>query len=298
MRPSLDDMIVFRSVVDARSFTLAAERLGRAKSAVSQIVSRLEADLNCRLLYRTTRALSLTEAGARFFAHCSDLQRAYDRAVADLSVGVTELSGTLAVTTPHALSAVLVAPAMELFLSRHPKMRIRMIAADEPVDLIEARIDLALRVGLRAGQTARIVTLGTLGECLYASPQYVERAGGMPPDLNALASWDHIANEWQGDPVTYRLGDADVIRVSPRIRCNTAPDILRLTEQGLGVALLPDLVARQAVAAGRLVRLHRIDATAVNAVHNFASIAPRKVTDFIGALREVLRGEPALSKGH
>ncbi len=295
MRPSLDDMIVFRSVVDARSFTLAAERLGRAKSAVSQIVSRLEADLNCRLLHRTTRALSLTEAGARFFAHCNDLQRAYDSAVADVSANAAELSGTLFVTMPHALSAPLVAPATALFIRRHPKMRVRLVTADRPIDLVEERIDLAVRVGAQAGQAARIVTLGSLTESLYASPDYIRRAGGVPAETAALQTWDHIANEWQGDPVTYRLGGAVALRVSPRIRCDTVLDSLGLADQGLGVALLPDLVARQAVSDGRLLPLCRVDASAVHAVHNFASAAPRKVADFIQALHEVLRDQPVLS---
>lgn len=295
MRPSLDDMIVFRSVVDARSFTLAAERLGRAKSAVSQIVARLEADLNCRLLHRTTRALSLTDAGARLLAHCNDLQRTYDSAITDVSVSAAELSGTLFVTMPHALSAPLVAPATALFLRRHPKMRVRLVTADRPVDLVEARIDLAVRVGAQAGQAARIVTLGALTESLYASPDYIRRAGGVPSDAAALADWDHIANEWQGDPVTYRLPGSAAIRVSPRVRCDTVLDSLSLTDQGLGVALLPDLVAGEGVADDRLSRLFRVDASAVHAVHNFASATPKKVADFIQALREVLRGQPVLS---
>ncbi len=295
MRPSLDDMIVFRSVVDARSFTLAAERLGRAKSAVSQIVSRLEADLNCRLLHRTTRALSLTESGARFFAHCNDLQRAYDSAIADISANAAELSGTLFVTMPHALSAPLVAPATSLFLRRHPKMRVRLVTADRPIDLVEPRIDLAVRVGAQAGQAARIVTLGSLTESLYASPDYIRRCGGVPADAAAFVTWDHIANGWQGDPVTYHLGGAGALRVSPRIRCDTVLDSLGLADHGLGVALLPDLVARQAVVDGRLLPLARVDASAVHAVHNFAATAPRKVTDFIHALQKVLRGQPLLS---
>lgn len=287
MKPNLLDMMVFVAVVEARSFTAAAERLGRTKSAVSQAVARLEADLDCRLMQRSTRALSMTEAGARLYAHCRDLKEAYVSALADLSTESADLSGLLSVTAPHALCESLVVPAMDRFLTRNRAMRVRLIAEDAQVDLIEMQIDLALRVGEPKGQAARIARLGTLRESLYASTDQVARYG-RPGSLAELADWDHIANVWQGDPVTYRKG-SNRLKVSPRVRCNTLPEILHLVERGLGVALLPDLVVAESVDKGILTHLFDIAATPLFSVHNFASRPPPKVVSFTKLLRAELR---------
>ena len=295
MKPSLLDMLVFLEVVEARSFTAAAKRLGRGKSAVSQTVARLEADLGSRLLYRSTRSLSLTEAGARLYAHCRDLRGTYEAALADLRSETAEPSGTLAVTAPHALCAPAVAPAISRFLDLHPKMRVRLLAEDSQVDLIEARLDLAVRVGMPKEQAARISKLGTLGESLYASPGYVARNGGRPGNLAALADWDHIANDWQGDPVRYPSIEGSQLRVAPRLRCSALPDILRLAERGAGVALLPDLTAEESLAGGALVRLFAISVTPVYAMHHFRTRPPIKVRSFTRLLRAELKRRTAPS---
>lgn len=288
MKPNLIDMMTFQAVVEARSFTAAAERLGRTKSAVSQSVSRLEADLDCRLLQRSTRALSMTEAGARFLSHCQELKQTYDAAVADLSAEQGDPAGLLSLTAPHALCGPLVVPAIERFLTVQGKVRVRLVAEDAPVDLIETGIDLAIRVGRPKEQAARIARLGVLRESLYASPACVARFGGVPEKLSELADWDHIANSWQGNPVTYTRGGGR-LRVSPRIRCNTLPEILQLVERGLGVALLPDLAVAGQMAEARLTRLFTIAETPLHTMHNFAARPPRKVVDFVKLLRAELR---------
>lgn len=294
MNPDLNDMLVFREVVEARSFTAAAKRLGRSKSAVSQTMTRLEADLDCRLLYRSTRSLSLTEAGARLYAHCRDLKDSYDAALADLRSDAMDPSGTLTLTAPHALCAPLVVPAIARFLALYAGMRVRLVAEDAPVDLIEARIDLAIRVGYPKAQAAHISKLGSVGESLYASPDCVARMGGPPRDLAALLAWDHIANDWQGDPVRYRALDGSHLRVAPRIRCNALPDILRLAETGAGVALLPDLAAKESLARGALHRLFAISVTPVHSLHHFRTRPPKKVQSFTKLLRAELRQSATL----
>ena len=292
MKPSLHDMLVFLEVVEARSFTAAAKRLGRTKSAVSQAVARLEVDFGSRLLYRSTRSLSLTEAGTRLYAHCQDLRGTYETALGDLRADSVEPSGTLTVTAPHALCAPAVTPAISSFLDLYPKMRVRLLAEDSPVDLIEARLDLAVRVGMPKVQAARISKLGALGESLYASPDCIARNGGLPRDLAALAEWDHIANDWQGDPVSYPSAEGSRLRVAPRLRCSALPDILRLAEMGAGVALLPDLAAEESAARGALVRLFAIAVTPVYAMHHFRTRPPMKVRSFTRLLRAELKPRP------
>ncbi len=286
--PSLADMMVFHEVVEARTFTAAATRLGRTKSAVSQAVSRLEADLGTRLLQRSTRVLSLTEAGQRFYSRCIEVRTAYDQAVEEARSDASQLSGTLSITAPHALSGSVVASAIAEFAQEHQEMRVRLIAEDSRLDLIGFAIDLAIRVGRPEGQAARVLRIGSLQDGLYASERYVEAKGGVPSEAEELAEWAHIANEWQGDPLVYKLAGGATLKVAPRIRANSTPDVLRLTELGLGVSRVPDLDTMQREGP-RLVRVAAMSAAPLYATHNFAARAPRKVTAFIRILKRQLQ---------
>lgn len=293
MKPNLEDMQVFLEVVEARTFTAAAERLGRTKSAVSQAVTRLEDDLGTRLLYRSTRSLSLTDAGTRFFAHCCDIRSSYDTALADIKAAEADPSGTLSLTAPKALCGSLIVPAIGRFVELYPEISVRLRADDSPADLIESQIDLAVRVGDPDVQSAKISKLGVLREGLYASPECIAAHGGSPSDLTGIADWVHIANDWQGVPVRYHTADGLVIRVTPRIRCNSFHEILRLAEIGAGVARLPDSVAAESVVTGTLVRLFEVGAAPIFTMHLFAKRPPAKVRIFIQLIRDKLKAHPA-----
>lgn len=292
MTPNLPDMLVFLDVVEARSFTAAAARLGRTKSAVSQAVGRLEQDVGARLLHRSTRSLSLTEAGTRLLARCREIRQTYEEAVADFATDRDDPTGLLTVTAPHPLCAPVLVPTVDRFLRDHGSMRVRLIAEDTPMNLIEAGVDLAVRVGEPRQQSARIARLGTMGESLYASRGYVAARGGPPDDLRDLAAWDHIANEWQGSPITYGLVAGPLLRVEPRLRSNAFPALLDLTAAGLGVARLPDAAARDRVRAGTLVALAAIGRSPIYALHHFDRHPPPKVRRFVALLRAALR-DPA-----
>lgn len=297
MKPNLEDMRVFLEVVEARSFTAAAERLGRTKSAVSQAVTRLEDDLGTRLLYRSTRSLSLTDAGTRFLAHCRDIRNAYDTALADIKTEA-DPSGILSLTAPNALCGPVIVPLIGRFVKLYPDISVRLQADDSPMDLIESQIDLAVRVGEPDIQSARVSKLGVLHESLYASPDCIAAHGGPPAELAGMADWDHIANEWQGVPVKYRTADGAAIRVTPRIRCNSLHDILRLAEMGAGIARLPDTAAAESVARGSLVRLFGVGSAPVHSMHLFERKPPARVRIFVQMMRDSLRSDrsPATRK--
>ncbi len=289
MNPNPADMLVFLEVVEARSFTGAADRLGRTKSAVSQTVTRLEDDLGCKLLYRSTRTLSLTEAGTRFHAHCRELRHTYDTALTDTRNAGTEGDGLLTVTAPHALSAPLMLPVITDFTQQFPKVQIRLFSSDTAMNLAEARIDLAVRVGEPKQQGARVSRLGNITESLYASPGYIAQQPPFTGDLSDLAGWDHIANDWQGNPVSYDVPKGERLKVKPRIRCNTLPDVHYLAIAGAGIALLPDIVARDAHQRGTLQAVMPMGAAPVFSVHEFGRHPPGKVKTFIEMLRARLK---------
>lgn len=289
MRLGLADMLVFLEVVEARSFSAAAERLGRTRSAISQAVSRLEEDVGSRLLYRSTRSLTLTEPGTRLLTRCHDIRQSYDGAVADMMSLSHDPSGHLTVTAPHALCASFLVSAVGRFLAEFPEMSVRLIAEDARIDLIEAQIDLAIRVGTPDGQTAKVSKLGQLGESLFASPDYIAQQGGVPQDIRDLCQWRHIANDWQGTPITYTTTDGAQFKVEPRLRCNSFPNILTLTEASLGVARLPDSAADPSIRSGRLVALADLGSTPIHSMHQFDKNPPPKVRRFLETLRVQLR---------
>ncbi len=286
MKPDVQDMMVFMAVVEARSFTGASIHLGRTKSAISQTISRLESDMDTRLLLRSTRSLTLTEAGAQFYDSCANIKHAYDTAIESFWEDTSDPQGNLSVTAPHALCGDIVAPAIKQFFAHYPKMHIRLIAEDASVKMIEEPIDVAIRVGDPDGQTARITKIGTLTESLYAHPDYIASQGGVPDDLTQLANWDHLANEWQGNPVTFRIDNDITFKVKPRARCNAMPDILRLTQSGLGVARLPDIIAASSTANKTLTPIAPLSETPIYAIHPFSNKPPQKVRQFIKLVRQ------------
>ncbi|AWF80415.1 hypothetical protein BTJ40_06095 [Microbulbifer sp. A4B17] len=289
MKPSLEDMQVFLAVVEARSFTLAADRLERTKSAVSQAVTRLESDIGTRLLYRSTRSLSLTEAGSEFYAHCREIKDIYNSALAGLRNSSDKLAGSLSVTAPHALCGPVIVPAIIKLAEQHPHLKIRLLANDSPMDLIESQVDLAIRVGNLELQSAKISKLGLLGESLYASPQLIDNQCGVPTDLTELENWPHISNDWQGSPLKYELQSGVQVRATPKIRCNSLHDIVQLTEAGIGVARLPDIIARKKVKNGILCPITSVAAAPIHYMHLFSKRPPAKVQIFVKAVKAQLQ---------
>ncbi len=188
-------MITFLELVECKSFTLAADTLGLTKSAISHAVKRLETDVGQKLLLRSTRSLSITDAGTRILPHCRQLRATYALTLSDLETMNQNATDTLTVTVPDALRQTLVVPVLAKMREQHSRLSLRLIADDQPMKLIEQKIDIAIRVGVSRPQTAMVRRIGTLREDLYASASYIEARDGVPNDLSALKEWDHIANE-------------------------------------------------------------------------------------------------------
>ena len=285
-------MLLLVTVVEAGSFTGAAARLGKTKSAVSQGISRLEEDLGVILLHRTTRKLSLTEEGMRFHRHCLAIAKLQEAAVDEVHASQDEPQGTLVVTAPSAVSSCLIAPVLERYLKNHPKMAVELLSADQRLDLVADGIDLAIRVGQPVEQTARQSKLGEMRDVFCATAGYVQQMGGGPDDLLALAGWDHIASDWQGAEVRLRDETGRQVAVQPRIRCSHLTDSLQFVRQGLGVGLLPDFAIRKELADGSLIALQDPEdcaVTGIYALHIYGKHPPLRVSNFLEMLKQELR---------
>lgn len=255
----LNGALVLVRVVQAGSFRAAAERLGMPKTTVSRKVSELEAQLGVQLLQRTTRKLSLTDAGLAFVEEA-------EAAIARLEAAqeaVTELQreprGRLRITTAVSIGELFLAPVLTPFLEAFPAVEVVLLLSDRLVDLVEERFDVAIRAGhLRdSGLIAR--RIGSASDRVVASPDYLARHGTpqRPSDLASHAclrfsrSGMEARSNWSFGAGTR----SSEVQVSGRLVSDDWVVLRTAAEQGLGIARLPGLLAHEAIQAGRLVPL-------------------------------------------
>src|ERR1700712_4019196 len=172
----LKPLAVFAEVVDAGSMSAAARRLGMSPSAVSQTIRALEHQGGVTLLHRSTRKLALTEAGERYYPHCQRMLEAARAAAQSLQHARDAPTGELRVSAPVGF-ALHVAPALAPLLAAAPLLRLRLLVDDAMIDLIDARIDVAIRIGRLADSNWVARRLCEFDTILCASPEYLARAG-------------------------------------------------------------------------------------------------------------------------
>lgn len=247
---------VFAAVVRHGSFTAAGRALGLPKSVVSDNVKALEQRCGARLLERTTRRLALTEAGTRVLASA----RRIEEAMQELSASLEDdrgPSGTLRVATTHDLATPLVAPVAARLVTEHPALRIELVADDATHDLVEQRLDVAVRLGSPRDSSYVIKRLATMDEPIVAAPELAER---LPPAVRPRelrgAPWVRHALV-SGETMTFLgpRGQMDELTVSVRAQANAGHAVLALLVGGAGVGVLPWHMVADALARGALVRL-------------------------------------------
>jgi DNA-binding transcriptional LysR family regulator len=255
----LNGALVLVRVVQAGSFRAAAERLGMPKTTVSRKVSELEAQLKVQLLQRTTRKLSLTDAGMAFVEEA-------EAAIARLEAAqeaVTELQreprGRLRITTAVSIGELFLAPLLTQFLEAFPTVEVVLLLSDRLVDLVEERFDLAIRAGHLGDSSLIARRIGSACDRVVASPDYLARHGTpkRPSDLASHAclrfsrSGAEPRSNWSFGAGT-RNSD---VTVSGRLVSDDWVVLRTAAEQGLGIARLPGLLAHGALQSGRLVPL-------------------------------------------
>ncbi|AIO34879.1 LysR family transcriptional regulator [Burkholderia pseudomultivorans] len=306
---NLNRLAIFVAVVDAGSLTAAAERLGLAKTVVSTHMQRLESEVGANLLVRTTRRLSVTDAGRAFYDACRDIVRATEHALDAVSSGTGVLRGTLRVSVPIDYGAQVVAAAIVALRDAHPALDVELVANDRVVDLVAENLDVAIRIGRLADSNYRAVQLGTYEKWLVASPAFVARHG-LPKDPSALAALPFVMLSSLPRPHTLELehtrgGSASVRCVAPVVS-NTATACRAIVLAGGGFGLLTDFSIADDVAAGRLVRLlpaWRSAPAGIHAVFPSTRLPSPKVRAFVDAMKArigempVRAGRPARRTG-
>jgi DNA-binding transcriptional LysR family regulator len=256
MLDSLRGYVVFAHVAQTQSFSRAAEQLGITKSAVSKHVAQLEADLGVQLIVRTTRKLSLTDAGARVFELCARVASDIDAAREAALDARTNIAGKIRITAPAALGRNYLMPLIAEFLALHPEVSIDAVFSDAYVDLLAERMDMALRVGDPGDQSLVTKRIARVEFFLVASPRYLELRGvpRVPADL-AQHEWiTHTPT--RENHITLHKGKSSVrVLVQGRLNCNDGASNLAAAAAGYGVLGVPDFEAAPGLQAQSLVRV-------------------------------------------
>jgi DNA-binding transcriptional LysR family regulator len=292
----LDDLRSFVEVVDAGGFNRAAERLGLAKSIVSRRISRLEADLGIRLLTRTTRGVTPTDAGLEFKARC-------DRVLAELAEAREAVAqrggsmvGRLRLSADMTFGVRYVAPVLAELAKKHPRLELDVSYSDRIVDLIGERFDAAIRIGALKDSSLIARRVAPVRSVIVASPSYLAAHGrpGKPADLvnhECLIYAGSTSLDWQ-----FRLGKRWIgVRPHGRLRTDSGEALLQWAIAGLGIAEAPSFLVSHALERGALEPLLRDcerPEYGIHVVRPPGTYVPGKVRVLIDALIEKFGGEP------
>lgn len=250
----LERMAIFAQVVEAKSFSAAAFRLGLSKSLISKQVTQLEKSLGARLLNRTTRTMSVTEAGAVLYDHCARIVEELDHARLAVSRLQLQPRGVLKISASVAFGTLHMVQALPEFLARFPEVTIDMVITDRFVDLADEGFDLAVRIAENPGQNLVARRLAAVHRILCATPDYFARRGvpQRPPDLvqhNCLTYTQvNPLNRWR-----FWGPDGEItVPTSGNLRLNDDEALSQAVLGGLGIALLPTFIIGTDLQAGRL----------------------------------------------
>lgn len=253
----IDQMRAFAAVARAGSFTKAAKGAGRSVKAMSQAVALLEARLGVRLLHRTTRRVTLSDAGGAYLERCEALLDDFDAMEAELADRENALGGRIRLTAPVHLGQTRLAEALASFMARHPAVEIDLELSYRRVDLVAEGFDFAVRAGALQDSTLTARRLGSSPSVVCAAERYLQ-THGRPDHPCDLAAHDCCldTNAMQPDRWRFRDGDADItVRVAGRFRANAPAAAAVIAGAGLSLARLPATIAAADLRSGRLVPL-------------------------------------------
>ncbi|GCF91670.1 LysR family transcriptional regulator [Shewanella sp. M-Br] len=284
---------IFVTVVECGSFSLAGQKLGLSKSAVSKRITLLEQSLGIQLLHRTTRSLSLTEAGARYF----DYVRPAVKLAADGLDAISELQqapqGNLRIAIPMVFGRLHIAPLIPEFLRRYPKIQLQMQMDDKTTDLIAGGFDLAIRIGELPDSSLIARKIAPCLSVICASPEYIARHSA-PQTPQQLSQHNCLFYSYFRDGVEWTflsLQGSTRIQPNGNYQVNNSDAIHQATLDGVGIANLPRFMVDADLQVGRLQALladHPLPEHGIYAVYPQRKYLPTKVSVLIEFLMELL----------
>lgn len=296
----LDDLGVFVRVIEHKSMSSAARRLGVPKSTVSRAIARLEDGLRVRLFQRTTRSLAPTDEGMALYAEVLPHVEALRAATSVLTTESEAPRGVLRITAPNDLGTLLLADVVTRFAQRFPEVQVDVVLTSRTVDLVAEGIDLAVRAGVLRDSSLIAKKVADTELRLCASPTYLAKRG-TPRSAVDLASHDAVLFRAKNGRARWTL-ECKTEKTSVDVKGGVSGDdfafLVAATVAGAGIALLPRFTAEAELREGRLVRVlpTHVSKTggAIYVVHASSKHVPRKVAAFRDFLIEALHAMPPL----
>lgn len=282
----LDAMHAFVTVADVKGFATAARKLGRSTSNVTRLIAGLEASLGIRLLQRTTRSVTLTDAGDRYLRSIRDVVAGADEAERIARAQIIEASGRLTIAAPSAFGRREVAPVVSALLEKHPSLCVELLLADRVMNLVEEGIDVAVRIGTLDDSSLRVRTVGHTRRVLVASPGYLEkrRAPRRPAELASHAIIRFIpiapANEWR----FVSRGGEQRVSLTPVLSTNDVDVAIGHALRSGGVTAALSYQVANELRSGRLVEVLRgfaLPPVPIQVVYPTGRLMPASLKAFI-----------------
>src|SRR6201997_3345843 len=295
MSDRLQEFRVFVRAAEGGSFSRAARELGLSQPSVSRIIGELEARLGVTLLLRSTRKITVTDAGSLFLDRAREILAEIEDAE-DAARGLDSLRGTIRLVIPIMYGTREIIPRLSRFLAAHPLLRLELSVADQRQDLVAEGADVAIRTGDLEDSTFGARKLATLTRMLVASPAYLA-SRGTPKTPADLASHDCIfgPGNFGRASWSFRRGDGEIsVDIRGRIHTDSGPGMLASALAGLGIAMMSSVMARDELEEGHLVPLlrgYKVPSIDVHAVFPGGPRPSAKVRALVDYLAQELRSE-------
>ncbi|MFV8572268.1 LysR substrate-binding domain-containing protein [Marinobacter sp. SBS5] len=243
----------FVAVAEAESFTAAAKRLGISTAQVSRQVSALESRLSTKLLYRTTRKVSVTEAGQTYYEYCRQVLDGLEEAERAMTNLQLIPKGKLRLTAPVTYGEKVIAPLVNDFVLRYPELEVQLNLTNQKLDLVGGGYDLAIRLGKLEDSTMMAKRLSSRTLYVCASPNYLSTYG-VPHSLSELEQHNCLLGNldyWRFQ----ERGKSHNVRVKGNMKCDSGWALLDAALKGIGIVQLPDYYVQPSLDCGKLVNL-------------------------------------------
>lgn len=291
----LSVMHAFRRIVERGSFARAAEDLGVSPALLSREIKLLEESLGTSLLTRTTRSMSLTDAGRIYYDEASDILNSVSHIENRIREGAGTVRGHLKVNASSSFGQTVIAPFLPKFLSTYPDLKLTLSLDDRVVDMVEGGFDVSIRIRSTMPDSALVARkIGVMRQRIYAAPAYLEQSGtpSQPEEIvhHRVVGFllaDHLTS-WKLHGPSGRT----TIDVDPPIRVGNSLALRDLLIAGQGIGTLPDFVSNEPVSRGELVRVlpeYELPAPEIFAVTSSRLGMDAKVTAFLDHLQVALR---------
>ncbi|HEX4410208.1 MAG TPA: LysR family transcriptional regulator [Xanthobacteraceae bacterium] len=282
----LEAMSVLVAAAETGSLSAAGRKLGMPLPTVSRKVSELEVHLKTRLLIRSTRRLTLTDAGAAYVSECKRILEQVSEAERAASGEYSLPRGDVVITAPVVFGRLHVLPVVEAFLDAFPEINARLALSDRNVDLIDDHVDVAVRIGVLSDSGMVATKVGSVRRVVCASADYLSRYG-VPKTPDDVAEWPCVGFDGLTSSMAWRFmvnGVERAIAVKSRLSVNTVEAALDAAIAGIGMARVLSYQAAPAVAEGKLrivLQDHELEPLPINLIHVGQGTLPRKTRAFL-----------------